>query len=131
MFNLWLPSFHLFPPVLFFFNFSYHRIKRFTSKAVICKTFYITTFLILILQELTSVFLTVYSGLSLLKRNASDVNINLLKVYYDSIYIAEGLFAVNLLLLFWILKNSYKHGQTNLAEHLLRTIKGISYDYIV
>eukprot|EP00826_Nyctotherus_ovalis_P020325 TRINITY_DN1636_c0_g3_i2.p1 TRINITY_DN1636_c0_g3~~TRINITY_DN1636_c0_g3_i2.p1 ORF type:complete len:144 (+),score=20.87 TRINITY_DN1636_c0_g3_i2:64-495(+) len=110
---------------------SYHYIKKFTAKAATCRVFHISLFLILGLQEFTSIFLAIYAGLFVLSKKAVEVNSNLLSVYSSSVYIAEGLFAISVLLLFFVLKNGYKYGQANSSEQLLLSTKSNSPNSLV
>lgn len=104
-------------------NPSYHYIKRFTRRAATCGVFHISLFLTLGLQELTSVFLAVYAGLFALGKEPAKTNSVLLNAYSASVYIAEGLLATSVLLLFFVLRNGYKYGQANSSEQLLLSAK--------
>ena len=99
--------------------FSYPFLSRFSSKAVFCKTFYIFIFLTLFLQEVIAIFLSIYFGFYILKKENIESDSFLLRIYTASVNLPEGLFATNLLLLLWTLKANYEYGHINPSEQLL------------
>ena len=84
--------------------------------------FYVIIFFILFIREFLYIFLTIFSGILAIYYPEDDTikSKTYAKTIYEfSTYLVEGLFMAAILILFWVLRTTYRSGQVISTSQIL------------